>query len=100
MLGRGGASLGRWARYIDANDTDPALTVNQRSTGNILVLQDNGVAVFTVADGGGITHVGAYTHTGAVTISRNANAPLTVTHTQDAASVQAASAWLPSLLSA
>ena len=52
MIGTGGASLGKWARLVQASDTDPALTVNQQSTGAILQLQDNGVAVFTVNDGG------------------------------------------------
>ena len=59
MLGQVGASLGRWGRRVDANDISPALTVNQRSTGDIIDLQDGGVSVFKAADGGAITVGGA-----------------------------------------
>ena len=62
MIGTAGASLGRWARKIDANDTDPSLTVDQRGTGNIVEFQDGGTAVFTIADGGAITITGTVTH--------------------------------------
>lgn len=33
MIGTAGASLGKWARTIDANDSDPALTINQNGSG-------------------------------------------------------------------
>lgn len=60
MLGRGGLpTLGKWGRIVNANDTVAALTVNQRSTGDILDIQDGGVSVFKVADGGTITVGGA-----------------------------------------
>lgn len=59
MLGRGAPSIGKWGRRIDANDTSVALTVNQRGTGDLLDLQDGGVSVFKVADGGAITIGGA-----------------------------------------
>ena len=58
MIGTAGASLGKWARKVDANDGDAALTVNQRGTGNLLDLQDGGTSVFVVGQSGAIT-VGA-----------------------------------------
>ena len=62
MLGLGtGGSLGKWSRRISASDTDPALIVDQRGTGDIAQFQDSGVAVFTIADGGAITTTGSLT---------------------------------------
>ena len=51
MIGTGGASLGKWARLVRANDSDPALTVDQQGTGRALELEDAGVAVIEAADG-------------------------------------------------
>lgn len=46
---------------VTGSNATPALLVNQKSTGNILLLQDNGSAVFTVADGGAVTLASALT---------------------------------------
>jgi hypothetical protein len=52
------------ATTITGATTGDALTVNNStSTGNILVLQDNGAPVFTVADGGRVTSAGTFTGT-------------------------------------
>ncbi|MDD4984186.1 MAG: hypothetical protein PHQ43_00155 [Dehalococcoidales bacterium] len=56
MMGRGaGGSIGKWARYISANDTNAALTVNQRGLGDILALQGDGVTVCSISKTGAIT---------------------------------------------
>ena len=48
MIGTAGASLGRWARRVEANDADPALLVNQRGAGSVFQAQSAGVTVFEV----------------------------------------------------
>lgn len=53
MLGRNGPTIGKWGRSVNANDTNAALTVNQRGSGDILDIQDGGVTVFKIPDGGG-----------------------------------------------
>jgi hypothetical protein len=83
MLGTAGASLGKWSRKVDANDTDTALIVDQRSTGNIVDFQDSGTSVFKVADGGAITTTSAWT-------TAVAGVALDVQNTTDAASNQVA----------
>ena len=51
MIGVAGASLGKWARRIDANDSQPALTVNQRGSGDLLITTLNGDTVMRVTSG-------------------------------------------------
>lgn len=41
--------------YLSAYSTTPVLEVNQTGTGNIVEFQDNGTAVFAVADGGQVS---------------------------------------------
>jgi len=53
MLGRNGPTVGKWGRSINANDGNAALTVNQRGSGDILDIQDGGLTVFKIPDGGG-----------------------------------------------
>jgi len=55
MLGTAGGSLGKWAGKVDSGDTDAALIINQRSTGLILDVQDDGTTRFSIADGGAIS---------------------------------------------
>ncbi len=48
MIGTAGASLGKWARYLEINDAATAYTVNQKSTGGIVDYQASGVSKFSV----------------------------------------------------
>jgi len=61
MLGKVGGSLGKWARYINANDTSAALTVNQRGSGLIFDCQAGGVSKFSVSNTGAVSITGAIT---------------------------------------
>jgi len=57
-----------FAFHINTSDNNnAALQVNQRGTGNILALQDNGSNTFTVADGGAVTVAGAVALSGGAT---------------------------------
>ena len=49
-------------RDITINDTNDGFNVNQQGTGDIIEFFDNGVSVFRIADGGGITSTGSYTY--------------------------------------
>ncbi len=45
--------------FLSASSATPVLKVNQAGGGYIADFQDNGAAVFTIADGGSITHTGS-----------------------------------------
>ncbi len=61
MIGTAGASLGKWARLIDANDADPALTINQRGSGDILSMESGGVEVAKFDNSGNLVFTGSIT---------------------------------------
>jgi hypothetical protein len=67
------------ATYTNGTTGDALTINNSTSTGDVLELQDNGSAVFTVADGGGITGTGTYTFSGVTTdITTGTNQDLTL----------------------
>ncbi len=51
MIGTAGASLGKWARRVEANDAESAFTVNQRGSGAIVDFKSSGNTIFTILDG-------------------------------------------------
>uniref|UniRef100_A0A6M3KD41 Uncharacterized protein n=2 Tax=viral metagenome TaxID=1070528 RepID=A0A6M3KD41_9ZZZZ len=83
MQGRAGGSQGKWGRYINANVTDAAFTVNQRGSGDLLDLQAAGSSVFTVSVAGALTMSGGLSLTAA-------GVALDVQNTTDASSNQVA----------
>ena len=61
MLGTVGASLGTWARKIDANDSGAALIIDQRGSGNLLEVKQGGTTLFTIENDGDVILGGSVT---------------------------------------
>lgn len=53
MIGKGvSASIGKWGRRIDVNDSDPALTLVQRGSGTALTINDGTTDTLTIGKDG------------------------------------------------
>jgi len=54
---------------LHVSDANGAFVLNQKSTGNIMDLQDSGTSVFKLADGGALTLAGAVTMNSTLTVA-------------------------------